>query len=150
MNESSRYLAAALKEDWALFVSIADEFEQRGGDSPAPTVAVAFCLAAKRHFGGAVSRSDVIKSVADVRVALDRDDDLDPRLAEELICAALGLGDADVGELIRSVDHRRAANTEGQLLLWMIQQSRMSTEEIDAFVDEVEHRVIQLQGVAEY
>jgi hypothetical protein len=148
MDDNTRFLAAILKQDWELYDALVDEFDRQGKGTPVAVIAVAFDRLTKQVFSGSVDRAAVIRFVADARAFFPEGKDIDPRLAEALVCATVNIDEPGIIELIESVDVGPIAETEGQLLFKMVHDRQMSHDEIDAFLRDVESQLAQLQGGA--
>ncbi|MCW2860722.1 MAG: hypothetical protein JWP48_2430 [Actinoallomurus sp.] len=92
---------------------------------------VAFFKAVHRRFGAGRTASEVIEFVGDVRGRSDKlEEQVDPRVAERLIGAALG----DVS--IDDIDDKVRFSTELMVLAVLISDEQLDTAGLDSFLDE--------------
>lgn len=146
MNDDMLLLSAMLRRDWATYELMMAEFHERGKGTPVAAIGFAFDMATKARFAASRSHANVISFVADARAFFPDGKDIDPTVAEALICATLDLDEPGLMEMIDSLDVGVIVETEGQLLFKMVHDRQMSDQEIDAFLRDVEIRANHWQA----
>lgn len=140
MEDNTRFLAAMLKQDRHLFSDLVANFERQGKGTPVAIIGMAFDVAIKHRFRGVRDRASVIRFVADTRSFYPDGEAIDVQIAEGLIFATLDMDEPGVDDIIDNADLNIIAETEGRLLFKVVHDQRMSDDEIDAFLTDVEAR----------
>lgn len=93
-------------------------------------VTAAFCIAADRRFPPGSTDADVIQFVSDARSRTERMTEIDPRMAERIIRAAIS------DENVDDIDPRSSWQTQILLLAAMTADARYDATGLDNFLSE--------------
>lgn len=139
MDDTTLLLLALLRHDKPAYDKLVGELRGQGEVKVDLSIfGFAFYVAVRRHFGQRRTRAEVIKFVAEARIALVEGRTMPVPEAEALTYAALDMDLPGVVDTVRGMDVDLATDIEGQLLAKLIVDLKLSDDELSALLREAE------------
>lgn len=140
VKDNTKFVKALAQQDWETYDELVSRFEREGKGTPVAIIGHAFTLAAKKRFAAKKDMKEIIGWVAETRQFLLEGRELPPREAEALICAAVDIAEPWVEEIVNTLDTGTLVEIEGQLLIKLLTDEKLSEAELDAFLLEAERQ----------